>query len=385
MDLAGALDLGATELVAFVGAGGKKTAMKHLVGQGAGSGRRVGYTTTTHMPPPDGVPLVVTGDDVLPDGVDSKAASVALARERVANPSRADRKVRGFSPSTVDALFDRGDLDWVLVKADGARRREFKAPGPDEPVIPTTATSVLPFVSVTAIGKTLDEETVHRTERVAAITDTDVGEEVTPETVAAVLASRNGALKHVPPSATVTPGLNKADAPARQDTARRTLSLALVRTDRCRAPADRRRSWFRRSRGARPDGCGAPRIQAAWTDFVRGRLLAGPGREFVGLHLARSRVDVHLVQQVVVLVVRGVVLDAPVVVPVARRFVGTHLVRALHVIDRGLPPWNSSGFGHSRSRLVRGSTITGPSRSSASSSSPVVVTRTRPSSKVRAR
>ena len=47
-----------------------------------------------------------------------------------------------------------------------------------------------------------------------------------------VLASRDGGLKGVPPSAVVTPMVNKADTPERQETARAVLDHALARTDR---------------------------------------------------------------------------------------------------------------------------------------------------------
>jgi probable selenium-dependent hydroxylase accessory protein YqeC len=50
--LADVLSLSMPELVAFVGAGGKKTAMRRLVSEANTHGFRAGYTTTTHTPPP---------------------------------------------------------------------------------------------------------------------------------------------------------------------------------------------------------------------------------------------------------------------------------------------------------------------------------------------
>lgn len=229
MDLAGELGLGDRALVAFVGAGGKKTAMAHLTETATEQGRRAGYTTTTHMPPPD-YPLVLT--DTPSEGLGSVDTPVAFAHERVPNPERATRKVRGHDPGTIGRLFEQDAFDWLLVKADGARRRECKAPGDDEPVIPARSTHVVPVVSVTAIGKPLDEQTVHRPDRVAALTDLDVGERLTPTAIGAVLAHPEGGCKSVPEGAAVTPLVNKADDAGRQETARAVLDAALTRTDR---------------------------------------------------------------------------------------------------------------------------------------------------------
>jgi probable selenium-dependent hydroxylase accessory protein YqeC len=234
MQLSDALSLGGRELVAFVGAGGKKTAMHRLAKEGTERGHDVGYTTTTQMPPPPDLPLTVANVEVSPYALTEDEPPVAFARSWVSDPERVDRKVRGFDPAPLDSLFDRGFFDWLLVKADGARRREFKAPGSGEPVVPDKATHVVPVASALAVGEPLTDAVVHRPERVASITDLSVGDAITPEAVGAVLASPDGGLKHVPDGADVTPLVNKADTPARQETARAILERALDKTDRFR-------------------------------------------------------------------------------------------------------------------------------------------------------
>lgn len=232
MDLAGALGMNDRELVAFVGAGGKKTAMAHLVETATDRGLRAGYATSTHMPPPPGLPLVVAGEEALTDALAGASRPVAFASEHVENPERAPEKVRGHAPGVLDDLFDRDLFDWLVVKADGARRREFKAPGPDEPTIPAASTHVVPVASVAAVGQPLDDRIVHRPERVAAITGLDVGDQVTARAVGTVLASDAGGCKALPERATATFLVNKADDPARQAAAREVLVEALSRTER---------------------------------------------------------------------------------------------------------------------------------------------------------
>lgn len=224
MDLAPSLGMDAPELVSFVGAGGKKTAMAELVEEAIAADRTVAYTTTTHMPPPSDLPLVLHGEG---DATTTGSEPFALADERVADPERADEKVSGLDPATIDGMFEDGSVDWLLVKADGARRREFKAPGSNEPVIPDDSTSVVVVASVASVGKPLAAPTVHRPERVADIADATVGEPVTVDTMASVLASDDGGCKGIPEDARAVVLVNKADTAARrekaQDIVRRTL------------------------------------------------------------------------------------------------------------------------------------------------------------------
>lgn len=231
MDLAGALDVGDRALVAFVGAGGKKTAMARLVDEGTADGLAVGYTTTTHVPPPD-LPLAVCEPETLERSLEAHEPPVAVAREWVDEPERADEKLRGFSPAVVDWLHRTRRFDWLLVKADGARRRGFKAPGPDEPALPDLTSHLVAVVSSRTVGRPLGAAHVHRPERVAALTGLALDDELTPEAVGSVLASPEGGLKDVPPDASVAFVLNQADTPELAARARAVVDHALAAVDR---------------------------------------------------------------------------------------------------------------------------------------------------------
>lgn len=122
-----------------------------------------------------------------------------------------ETRYRGYDTAVVNELARTDVADVVLTKADGARTREFKAPGDKEPQLPAATDTVLPIASVHAVGKPLDEEFVHRPERVASVTGLDIGEEITAADVASVLASPDGGLKSVPDGATAIPVLNKVD------------------------------------------------------------------------------------------------------------------------------------------------------------------------------
>lgn len=209
MNLSDALE--ASGLVCVVGAGGKKTTLYSL----ANRLDRAVLTATVRIPIFDEqVAEVETTEDPVSALSDDPKFPLGLVPEQ----EREDR-YRGYDPETVAELADAHDGP-VLVKADGARTRWLKAPNEREPQIPQPADTVLPIASAKVVGKSLNEEFVHRPERVANITGRALGETIRPEDVATVLASPEGGLKSVPESATVIPVVNMVDDEEAESTAR---------------------------------------------------------------------------------------------------------------------------------------------------------------------
>lgn len=186
----------------MVGAGGKKTLLYRLANELS----RAVVTATVRIPIFDS-----HVDDVVvtphPDDAIRTPESWPLGLV----PEREDNRYLGYAPETIDRLASADPDTPILVKADGARNRLFKAPGADEPIIPETATTVLPIASVHVVGEPLDEETVHRPERVGEITGRHRGEVLTTDDIASVLAHPGGGLKAIPPGATAIPVLNMVD------------------------------------------------------------------------------------------------------------------------------------------------------------------------------
>jgi probable selenium-dependent hydroxylase accessory protein YqeC len=201
MDLVDALD--ARGLVCTVGAGGKKTTCYTL----AARHDRAVVTATVRIPVfDDRVARVAVTDDPVRAVDGNTEWPLGLVPER-----HDEVRYAGYETGVVDRLASATDCDAVLVKADGARNRLFKAPGDHEPQIPSATDTVLPIASARVVGEPLTEEFVHRPTRVAAIAGLDVGDELRPEHVARVLASPDGGLRRVPDGATVVPVVNMCD------------------------------------------------------------------------------------------------------------------------------------------------------------------------------
>lgn len=208
MSLVRRLGIGERELVAIVGAGGKSTLMAALGSELAATGHSVVATTTTKM----GADQIRRYRTVLWD--DGDPASMSGRSGPILLLARSDRhKVTGPPPETIDELFTH--TDYVLVEADGARGRSFKAPGAHEPVIPQATTLVIVVMGADAFDGTIGEA-AHRPERVEALTGFDRSSRITPSLAAAVLGHPDGGLRNVPTQARVVVGVTKADDVARR-------------------------------------------------------------------------------------------------------------------------------------------------------------------------
>ncbi|ADJ15069.1 selenium cofactor biosynthesis protein YqeC [Halalkalicoccus jeotgali] len=189
-------------LTCVVGAGGKKTTLYAL----ANALERAVVTATVRIPIFDPhVARVVVTDDPVSAIEENDEWPLGVVPER-----EFEDRYRGYDRTVVEELARETDTP-VLVKADGARMREFKAPNGDEPQLPANADAVLPVASVHAVGEPLSDAVVHRPERVGAIAGIEAGEEITPAAVARVLASPEGGLKGVTEGAAAIPILNKVD------------------------------------------------------------------------------------------------------------------------------------------------------------------------------
>ena len=134
---------------------------------------------------------------------------LAAGRGESGDPARAARspypadpvKLVGLEPQVLDDLAHRlPEVTW-LVEADGAKGRLLKAPAEYEPVIPARADRVIVVAGLGAIGKPLDERTVHRSEIAARLLGVSLGTTVTPDLFVNLIGHPSGGLKGIPAGA----------------------------------------------------------------------------------------------------------------------------------------------------------------------------------------
>lgn len=226
-----ALSVAPREVAAFVGGGGKTTAMYRLCREAAALGRRAVASGTARFTLPAGrleVPLLVHADE---------EALLASVRGRLGRDGPwliaaaglgSKERLLPITGDLVSRLAAAPEVDLLALEADGSALRPFKAPAGHEPVVPAAATIVVAVVGADVFGRPLTEAFVHRPERVAALTGAREGDRVTPAMVAAVLADERGGRKGVPEAARFAVLVNKVTA-SRLEAARETARLLLDR------------------------------------------------------------------------------------------------------------------------------------------------------------
>jgi molybdenum cofactor cytidylyltransferase len=212
MRLTDALGVQRGDVVSFVGAGGKTTAMLRLGYELMQDGWRVLATTTTRI-----------GEDQLQQFPYTARWRINLLRGERELAALLDEhrfifvyqdirggKAQGLPDERVSRLIDEMNADILLIEADGARKLPLKAPRPHEPVIPLDTTLVVGVAGLDAIGKPL-QEVLYNPEPVLQRYGFQADAITQPVWVAQIMRDEALGLKNVPENARVVTLLNKAD------------------------------------------------------------------------------------------------------------------------------------------------------------------------------
>jgi molybdenum cofactor cytidylyltransferase len=214
--LAKALRLSTSSCVAFIGAGGKSTAMFDLAKELTGT---VIVTATSHL----GVWQIPLADFHIVTNDLSSLKHYGLEKEGIILITG---EIEGDRTRPINAEI----LAWLhsycrshsipsLIEADGARQKPLKAWASHEPPIPKFVDHVVQVAGMSGLGKPLTDENVHRAEIFAKLSGLKIGESITVEALTKVLTHADGGLKHIPSDARKSMILNQADTPKMQSVA----------------------------------------------------------------------------------------------------------------------------------------------------------------------
>lgn len=196
--------------IAFVGSGGKTTAIFQLARL---MEQPVLITTSTHF----GKWQVSLADRHFivkrPEDFDRYIEQIDGVTLFTGSDIENDR-IEGLSYQSlekINLLSERLNVP-LLVEADGSRQKPLKAPADHEPEIPTWVNHVVVMVGILGLGKPLMAETVHRVENYSRLSGIKIGEEVTIPGLFEVLNHPEGGLKNLPRNAKVSAVLNQVDS-----------------------------------------------------------------------------------------------------------------------------------------------------------------------------
>ena len=219
MDLSISQALRATRssCIAFAGAGGKTTALFQLAHS---LQPPVIVTATSHL----GVwQLEMADQHLIPatpgalEEIEHKLHGVTL----ITGELDGDR-TKPVSDTLLEWLYKYcSDHDIpLLIEADGSRQKPLKGWAENEPAIPAFVDLVVQVAGLSAMGKPLSDESVHRAELFSRISGLKMGELITAEAITKVLTHSSGGLKNIPPGASRAVLLNQADDSRLQATAK---------------------------------------------------------------------------------------------------------------------------------------------------------------------
>lgn len=206
--------------IAFVGAGGKTTALFNLARDIKSD---VVVTATTHL------------GGWQSKYADKHIATYAKALNEIEGGFRGILLVTGKPDGGRLNPVDNEMLRWLygycqkktiplLLEADGSRQKPLKAWGAHEPPIPEFVDTVVQVVGLTALGKPLSDEFVHRPEVFSRLSSLKLGEEIGTDAIARILTHREGGLKNIPEGARRIAMLNQADTTELKSTAHKLTS-----------------------------------------------------------------------------------------------------------------------------------------------------------------
>jgi len=209
MYLPEAIGLKRGDALAFVGAGGKTSAMFALAHAFQSP---VVLSTTTHLGAWQAaladVHQILTSPEEI-NTLDFHQQNTLL----VTGPAGEDERLAGLKDDVLEALLLRCKelVLPLLIEADGARQRSLKAPASYEPVIPGWVDTVVVMAGLGGLGEPLNAENVHRPEIFAQLSGCALNAPVEVRHLQIVLSSDKGGLKDIPVNARRICFLNQAE------------------------------------------------------------------------------------------------------------------------------------------------------------------------------
>ncbi len=218
MKLYPALGIAPGDVVAFVGAGGKSSAIVAVASELAEAGVTFLTIPTTKMRVSEAEKMgsILTSEDAEELRAEAEQALTNGASGVVVGSKMLSKnRVDGVEPAALPSFNNLADV--ILVEADGSRQRPIKGTADHEPAVPDTTTLVVAVGNIDAFGAPVNEENVHRPELFSKLTGVGAGQSITARAFARAIAE--GSLANTPEGARsvalitgVHPGKSMADA-----------------------------------------------------------------------------------------------------------------------------------------------------------------------------
>lgn len=205
------------ELISITGGGGKTTSMFRLGRELKKFGKKVLITTTTGIfTPQEGTyeKLILLEEDE--NDLNDLPIGITIIGSKI---DKKKKKLMGIDVGIIDEFFKNNLFDYIIVEADGSKRKSIKAPASHEPVIPSLTTKTIGVIGMDVVHKRIYEENVHRANIFANLTNSKLGDIINEDVIYNLIISKKGIFKGSPKGSDRYIILNKVETNERRKVA----------------------------------------------------------------------------------------------------------------------------------------------------------------------
>ncbi|MCB2289945.1 putative selenium-dependent hydroxylase accessory protein YqeC [Clostridium sp. CS001] len=190
MNLSDYIELDKKDIISIVGAGGKTTMMFKLANELRLSSKILVTTTTKiYLPPKDSYDFICTDGEMIDKYKAMKENGIYVLGSGV----NEEDKVLGVSEKQLEELAPY--FDYILIEADGSKKKQLKGWNEFEPVVYCKTTKTVGIVDIQSLGMLVNEDKVHRSKIFCEITGARQGDVVKIEHLTKLIMHPQGLFK----------------------------------------------------------------------------------------------------------------------------------------------------------------------------------------------
>ena len=178
------------DINSIVGAGGKTTLMFKLANELKDKGKVLVTTTTKiYKPNENEVDYLSIGKEEYEFIKNNKDYGIYAYGEDI----NKEHKLIGIEPNLVDDL--KNTFDYILIEADGSKRKDLKAWNENEPIICSVNNKYIGVLSLNTIDIEINNNNIHRIEEFLTLTNSNIGEKASLDILIEIIFNKKGLFK----------------------------------------------------------------------------------------------------------------------------------------------------------------------------------------------
>lgn len=181
------LEIGEGEILSIIGGGGKTTTLFLLGEELKRLNKRILITTTTAIYNPGKIYDYYFLGRL--ENFSPMRGSITIFGEKVERG-----KLKGISLQKLENIIHRDLFDFIIIEADGAKKRPIKAPAKYEPVVSEYTTKTIGIIGLDCLNKKI-KDVAHRPEIFTKITKSNYIDKIDEDTIVQLILDEKGLFK----------------------------------------------------------------------------------------------------------------------------------------------------------------------------------------------